>query len=47
MARNEKRLNEVAEKVKKLGVISVKTYICDIRKTDKLESTIKSIISDF
>ncbi len=47
IARNEKKLNEVATEAKKLGAIDVKIYACDIRQTDKLESTIKSIISDF
>ena len=47
IARDEKRLVEVSKEAKKLGAIDVKIYACDIRQTDKLEITIKSIISDF
>ena len=47
IARDKKRLDEVSEKARKLGAVDVKNYACDIRQTDKLESTIKSIISDF
>jgi len=47
IARDEKRLGEVAKDVKELGAIDVKFYACDIRQTNKLESTIKSIVSDF
>lgn len=47
IARDKTRLDEVSEEAKKLGAVEVKTYACDIRQTDKLENTIKSIISDF
>lgn len=47
IARDKTRLDEVGKEAKKLGAIDVKTYTCDIRQTDKLETTIKSIISDF
>ena len=47
IGRNEKRLNEVSKEVKDLGTIDVKSYTCDICQTDKLEKTIKLIISDF
>jgi len=47
VARNKRKLNEVAMEAKELGVADVRIYICDIRQTNKLEATIKSIISDF
>ncbi len=47
LARDKKRLDEVSKEARKLGAVDVKNYACDIRQTDKLESTIKSIISDF
>ncbi len=47
IARNKKRLNEVAKEAKSLGAIDVKSYSCDIRHTDNLETNIKSLISDF
>ncbi len=47
IARNQKRLNEVAKNAKSLGAIEVKSYSCDIRDTDTLEITVKSLISDF
>ena len=47
VARNKRKLNEVATEAKELGVADVRIYICDIRQTNKLEATIKSIISDF
>ncbi len=47
IARDEKKLNRVCKEAKKLGAIDVKIYTCDIRQTDKLETTIKNIVSDF
>ena len=47
IARDKERLNEVAEESKNVGAVDAKIYSCDIRQTDKLESTVKSIISDF
>lgn len=47
IARDKTRLDEVSKEAKKLGAADIKTYACDIRQTDKLESVIKSIISDF
>lgn len=47
IARDKTRLDEVSKEAKKLGAVDVKSYACDIRQTDKLEVTIKSIISDF
>jgi len=47
IARDEKKLDAVSTETKKLGAVDAKTYACDIRQTDKLESTIRLIISDF
>lgn len=47
IARDEKRLEDVSNEAKHLGATDVKTYVCDIRQTDKLETIIKYIISDF
>lgn len=47
IARDKKKLEEVGKEAKKLGAADVKVYACDIRQTDKLESTIKSVISNF
>ena len=43
IARNEKRLNEVALES---GSNKVKTYICDLRDSDKIQETLDQIISD-
>src|SRR3989338_2504945 len=47
IARDKKRLSKVAKDAKKLGAIDAKFYACDIRQTDTLEESIKSIICDF
>jgi len=47
IARDKQKLDEVREEAITLGIVDIKTYICDIRQTDKLEKTIKSIVSDF
>jgi short-subunit dehydrogenase len=47
IGRDEGRLKETKKESEEQGATNVKTYPCDIRKTDKLETTIKSIISDF
>lgn len=47
IARDKARLDEVSKEAKRLGAVDVKSYACDIRQTDKLEVTTKSIISDF
>ncbi|MDD3661776.1 MAG: SDR family NAD(P)-dependent oxidoreductase [Candidatus Dojkabacteria bacterium] len=47
IARDKIKLDEVSKEAKKLGAVDVRTYACDIRQTDKLEATIKTIISDF
>jgi len=47
IARDEKKLVEVSKEAKKLGAVDVMIYPCDIRKTDKLELAIKTIISQF
>lgn len=45
--RSNEKLKEVGKKALKLGAIDIKIYTCDIRQIDKLETTIKTIISDF
>lgn len=47
ISRNEEKLNEVSQQSKELGALDVKVYPCDIRQTDKLENTVKSILSDY
>ncbi len=47
LARDEKKLSESCEEAIKLGAIQAKGYVCDLRKTDELESVVKKIISDF
>lgn len=47
IARNHERLDTVAQKAKEYGAETVKTYLCDIRKTKELENISKKIISDF
>lgn len=47
IARSKDKLENVANEAMKLGASDVKTYACDISQTDKLELTLKSIISDF
>lgn len=47
IARDESKLAEVCKEATKLGAADAKFYACDIRQTDKLDSILKSIISDF
>ncbi len=47
IARDKKRLKDVGDKAKELGATDVKIYICNLRQTNDLEKTVKSIISDF
>ena len=47
IARNENKLNEVKNEAEIVGATNVKIYSCNIRNTNNLETTIKSIISDF
>lgn len=47
IARNKRRLSEVSKKAQELGTVGVKIYSCDVCRTDKLEDTVKAIVSDF
>lgn len=47
IGRNEKRLAEVSKESKALGAVVAKSYVCDIRQTNKLERVVRKIISDF
>ncbi len=47
ISRTESNLKEVAKQASKLGAKKVQAYPCDIRNTEKLTQTIKSIAKDF
>lgn len=47
IARNEENLRKVCEEARKLGAQEARGYPCDLRKTDRLNKTVKDIIKDF
>ena len=47
IARSAEKLDETKKKAEDLGAKSVRTYVCDLRRTEDLEHTAKAVVLDF